>query len=130
MTSTKTTPAHAGCERVCAQCGAAYHSPRSTSRYCSTACRKKAHRQKTKKTAALAPPEVKTVVCKILEKLHYLGEVRHSDGSGEPRRLSLTIDAAVAYRELATLYDTKGWGILTRPEFNEALKADGISRRP
>ena len=34
----------AGRERTCAQCTATYRAPRATSRYCTPACRKRAHR--------------------------------------------------------------------------------------
>jgi hypothetical protein len=34
----------AGRQRTCAQCTATYRAPRATSRYCSPACRKRAHR--------------------------------------------------------------------------------------
>lgn len=36
------------------------------------------------------------------------------------------VDAERAYRDLAALFDAKGWGFLTRAEFDEALKDAGI----
>jgi hypothetical protein len=33
-----------GRERTCEQCGATYRAPRATSRFCTPACRKRAHR--------------------------------------------------------------------------------------
>lgn len=67
MTTTNTTPASVGRERTCAQCGTVYRSPRASSRFCSEACRVKAHRQKD--------PRQGEVLRKRLEALGFLGPI-------------------------------------------------------
>lgn len=127
MTQTNTTPARVGRERFCVQCGTSYRSPRNSSRYCSPACRKKAHRGTAPKGGPRSGPEAFSIIGKLLIRGGFVGLISPtSRRSTEPAIHALLVDCDLAYAELASLFDWKGWGILTREEFSAALRRDGI----
>lgn len=113
-----------GRERICVQCGTIYKSQRATSTYCSTACRKKGHRG--------TPPKVLrsgqwSPITKALQKVGYVGvSGPASKRSDAPVTYSLTVPPEHAYGELSYHFNRKGWGVVSREEFSEALRMDGI----
>lgn len=113
-----------GRERICVQCGTNYKSQRSTSTYCSTACRKKGHRG--------TPPKVSrsiqwSPITKALHKVGYIGiSGPASKRIDAPVTYSLTVTPEHAYGELSYHFNRKGWGVVSRQEFSEALRMDGI----
>jgi len=123
MTSQTTTPARAGRERTCTQCGATYRSQRNSSRYCSTACRQKANRGSAPTGGPKAGPAGFTVITKALLIAGYVGPV--TAGKGAPT-YALTVPFEQALDELSFQFNRKGWGYITRDEFAAALKSDGI----
>lgn len=123
MTSPDITPARAGRERTCTQCGATYRSQRNSSRYCSTACRKKANRGTAPTGGPKAGPAGFTVITKALLIAGYVGPI--TGGKAAPA-YALTVPFEHALDELSFQFNRKGWGYVTRDEFTEALKSDGI----
>ena len=122
-----TTAARKGRERTCNQCGAVYRSLRNTSRFCSTACRKRAGRGSAPVGGPKAGPESWGVIAKALHRTGYVGRV----GPATRRDTSaptyaLLVDPETAHAELAYQFDRRGWGLVSREEFATALKADGI----
>ena len=122
-TSTITT-ASAGRERTCTQCGSTYRAKRTTSVYCSTSCRQKGNRgtpAKVLKTSQWSP------ITKALQKVGYVGISGPLDKTSEaPKTYSLTVPYDLAYSELSYHFGRKGWGNVSREEFAEALRTDGI----
>lgn len=43
-----------------------------------------------------------------------------------PPTYGLLVDPGTAHAELACLFNRRGWGLVSREEFQEALRADGI----
>lgn len=123
-----TTPARKGRERFCALCGAIYRSLRSNSLYCSNACRLKGGRGRAPKGGPKAGPAGFSPITKALYLTGYVGRVgpasSHDTG---PHVYALLVDPNEAYAELAYQFDRKGWGIVSRDEFDDALKSDGIN---
>lgn len=122
-----TATARKGRERTCNQCGATYRSIRSTSLYCSTPCRKKAGRGKAPTGGPKAGPGAWSIVGQLLVRARYVGPVSPvSRRDASSTVYGLTVEAGFAYAELARLFDERGWGVLSRAEFDASLKADGI----
>lgn len=122
-----TATAPKGRERTCNQCGAIYRSPRSTSRYCSTSCRKKASRGTAPTGGPQAGPASWGIIAKALYTLGYVGQIGPGSTSDpSPPVYGLLVDSAAAFSELAEVYNRKGWGIISRFEFDSALRDDGI----
>lgn len=113
-----------GRERICAQCGTIYKSKRSTSTYCSTACRKKWHRG--------TPPKVSrsdqwSIITKALHKVGYIGvSGPASKRNDAPVTYSLTVPPEHAHGELSLERHRRGMPLVSREEFSEALRKDGI----
>lgn len=127
MTSPDITPARAGRERTCTQCGATYRSQRNSSRFCSTNCRKKANRGTAPTGGPKAGPDGFTVITKALLIAGYVGPIGPtSRRAGEPPVYALTVPFEQALDELSYQFNRKGWGYVTRDEFAAALKRDGI----
>jgi hypothetical protein len=127
MTTDRTPPARAGRERTCTQCGATYRSQRNSSRYCSTSCRKKAHRGTAPTGGPKAGPAGFSVITKALLIAGYVGLIGPAHGrSKEPPTYALTVPFEQALDELSFQFNRKGWGYITRDEFTAALRADGI----
>lgn len=127
MTTKQINPARVGRERECVQCGTIYRSLRSSSFYCSPACRKKANRGTAPTAAARSGPAYWGAIPKALYRLGLIGQVgpfRKQDTS--PPVFMLLVECAAAYEELACIFNRKGWGILSRQEFDSAIRADGI----
>lgn len=125
--ATASKPKKAGRERTCHQCGTIYRSIRSTSLYCSTRCRKRAARG----TAATGGPKAgHSSWHPITKALHiggYVGRIGPlSPRSAQPGLYGLLVDPDTAHAELACLFNRRGWGMVSRAEFSEALKADGV----
>lgn len=116
-----TTAARKGRERTCNQCGAVYRSPR-TSLFCSNACRLKAKRGTAPTGGPKAGPESFSPITKALYLTGYVGRL----GSQNQPIYALVVDPNEAYAELAYQFDRKGWGIVSRDEFDSDLKANGI----
>jgi len=122
-----TATAPKGRERTCNQCGAIYRSTRSTSRYCSTSCRKKANRGTAPTGGPLAGPTSWGIIAKALHTLGYVGQIGPSSRSDpSPPIYGLLAESTAAFNELAEVYRRKGWGIISRCEFDRALRDDGI----
>lgn len=127
MTTTLTTPARAGRERTCTQCGATYRSPRNTSRYCSTACRQKANRGTAPTGGPKAGPAGWETITKALHKAGYVGLIGPvSDRSNAAPSFALTVPHEHAFNELSCQFNRRGWGCVSREEFDAALRRDGI----
>lgn len=113
-----------GRERICVQCDTIYKSQRATSTYCSTACRKKGHRG--------TPPKVLrsdewSIITKALHKVGYVGLSGPANNrSNALTTYSLTVPPEHAFGELSYHFNRKGWGVVSRDEFSEALRKDGI----
>lgn len=120
-------PKKAGRERTCHQCGTVYRSITSASRYCTPACRKRAARGTAATGGPKAGPDTWGPITRALRIGGYVGRIGPlSPRSPQPETFGLLVDAERAYRDLAALFDAKGWGFLTRAEFDEALKDAGI----
>ena len=127
MTKSITTPACVGRERFCVQCGTSYRSPRNSSKYCSPACRKKAHRGSAPKAGPRSGPEAFSIIGKLLIRGKFAGQIGPVNRqSKEPVTYGMLVDNDFAHGELADLFDRNGWGILSREEFSAALRRDGI----
>lgn len=63
----------------CEVCGAEVHAMRSTRRYCSDACRQRAHKRKAKRAGAGGRSPVVAITCNpkngIFEPIEFVGEV-------------------------------------------------------
>lgn len=113
-----------GRERICVQCGTVYKSQRSTSSYCSTPCRQKSNRGTPSK--ALKADQW-SIITKALHKVGYVGiSGPASKRSDAPTTYSLTVSPEHAFGELSYHFNLKGWGVVSREEFSEALRKDGI----
>lgn len=123
MTQIINTPARAGRERTCTQCGATYRSQRNSSRFCSTACRQKANRGSVPTGGAKAGPAGFSIITKALLIANYVGPVT---GSKAAPTYALTVPFEHALDELSFQFNRRGWGLVSRDEFTEALKGDGI----
>lgn len=123
MTTQEITPARAGRERTCTQCGATYRSQRNSSRYCSNACRLKAKRGAAPKPDPKAGPAGFSVITKALLIAGYVGLI--SPAKAAPA-YALTVPFEHALDELSFQFNRKGWGYVSREEFTEALRRDGI----
>lgn len=124
MSTPTITTASAGRERTCTQCGATYRAKRNTSVYCSTSCRQKGNRgtpAKGLKTSQWSP------ITKALHKVGFIGiSGPASSRINAPTTYSLTVPPEHAYSELSYHFSRKGWGNVSREEFSEALRSDGI----
>ena len=124
MPTPKNTTASAGRERTCTQCRATYRAKRSTSTYCSTSCRQKGNRgtpPTVLKTGRWSP------VTKALHLVGYVGiSGPASKRSNATTTYSLTVPFDHAFSELSYQFNRKGWGNVSREEFSEALRSDGI----
>lgn len=120
----------AGREQSCVQCSRVYRAARASARYCSPACRLKAHRgvpdaaAVAKTGKATRDPSTFTIIGKVLVKVGMAGMVARELG-GLPV-YGLTVPSAQALHEIAGLFDQKGWGTVSEAEFAEALAIDGI----
>lgn len=123
MPKTIDTPARAGRERTCTQCGATYRSQRNSSLYCSPACRMKANRGTAPTGGPKAGPAGFSVLTKALLIAGYVGPI--TGGKAAPV-YALTVPFEHALDELSFQFNRRGWGYVTRDEFAEALRADGI----
>lgn len=127
MTTKTNTPARVGRERTCTQCGATYRSPRNSSRYCSPACRKKANRGTAPTGGPEAGPKGWSIITKALQKAGYVGPIGPaSSRSKDAPVFGLTVPAEHALDELSFQFNRRGWGYVSREEFNAALRRDGI----
>lgn len=127
MNTSNTPPARAGRERTCTQCGAIYRSPRNTSRFCSASCRKKAHRGTPPTGGPKAGPENFSIIGKALYLAGYVGRIGPTfDRDKSPPVYALLVPFEHALDELSFQFNRKGWGYVSREEFTEALKRDGI----
>lgn len=117
------TAAPKGRERICAQCTTAYRAPRSSSLYCTPACRKKANRGTAPTISPKAGVAGFSVITKALSLTGYVGRV--SGGKTAPIH-ALLVPYETAFDELAYQFNRKGWGFVTRDEFAAALRCDGI----
>ena len=129
--STATVPASkpkkAGRERTCHQCGTTYRSIRSNSLYCSTPCRKRASRGTAATGGPKAGPDTWGPISKALLIAGYVGRIGPlSSRSAQPNTYGLLVDPETAHAELAHQFNRRGWGVVSREEFSEALKADGV----
>jgi hypothetical protein len=124
MPTPNITTASAGRERTCTQCGSTYRAKRNTSVYCSTSCRQKGNRgtpAKALKTSQWSP------ITKALQKVGYVGIAGPASSRiNAPTTYSLTVPPEHAYSELSYHFSRKGWGNVSREEFSEALRSDGI----
>lgn len=116
-----TTPARrpAGRERTCEQCAATYRAPRSTSRFCSPACRKRAHRG-----TATTDTRTQDLLHRWLLRRSYAGQIGPWN-SRNPRRpvYALTFPRALA------LAEWNGWNpgaSMTDEAFASSLATLGI----
>ncbi|QCB56313.1 hypothetical protein E5675_19010 [Sphingopyxis sp. PAMC25046] len=127
MTPDTDIPARVGRERTCAQCASVYRSQRASSRYCSNACRLKAGRGKAPTGGPHTGLAGFSVVSKMLMRRSLAGQIAlASSRDPGPAVYALTVPADYAYEEMRALFDRKGFGMLTREEFNGALRADGL----
>nr|WP_298897662.1 hypothetical protein [uncultured Altererythrobacter sp.] len=108
-----------GRERACTQCGNTFRSIRSNARFCSAPCRKKAGRGTAPTGGPKAGPANFSPITKALYLTGYVGRIG-------PDLYSLVVDPNEAYAELAYQFDRKGWGMVSREEFDADLKANGI----
>lgn len=113
-----------GRERICVQCGTTYKSQRATSTYCSTSCRQKGNRgtpPKVLKAAQWSP------ITKALHKVGYIGITGPASmRSDAPTTYTLMVPPEHAFGELSYHFNRMGWGVVSRDEFSEALRKDGI----
>jgi|GEM_PF-2875334 len=124
---TNTRAARQGRERSCNQCGGSYRSPRSTSLYCSPACRMKAHRGTAPTGGRKSGPSSFTVIGKALVFAGFAGPIGPvSRRDTAPVIYGLTVPNAHALAELRSLFNARGWGHLGEDEFELALTVDGI----
>lgn len=120
-------PKRAGRERTCHQCGTVYRSIRSTSLYCTPACRKKAARGTAATGGPKAGPDTWGPITRALRIGGYVGRIGPlSSRSTQPITYGLLVDPDTARAELADLFNRRGWGLVSREEFAGALKVDGI----
>lgn len=127
MVANGTKPARAGRERTCTQCGAVYRSPRSTSRFCSPACRKKAARGTAPTGGPKAGPAGWSYITKALVLCDFVGLIGPANArSSAPPEYGLLVPFERALDELSYQFNRKGFGYVGRDEFGEALKRDGI----
>lgn len=125
--ATASKPKKAGRERTCHQCGATYRSIRSNSLYCSTPCRKRASRGTAATGGPKAGPDAWGPISKALLIAGYVGRIGPlSSRSSQPNTYGLLVDPETAHAELAHQFNRRGWGQVSREEFSEALKADGV----
>lgn len=127
MTTLSPTPACAGRERTCTQCGTTYRSPRNSSLYCSNACRQKAKRGTIPTGRHKADSARWTSITKALHKTGYVGCVgpwKSSDKAAPVYALLVPFEHALD--ELSFHFNRKGFGYITRDEFTEALRRDGV----
>ena len=126
MTKTNTTPAHVGRERRCIQCGDTFRSPRKRD-YCSNACRMKAKRGSAPKADPAAAPQSFTIITKALILAGYVGPIGPtSSRSKDAPSYALLVPFEHALDELSFQFNRRGFGYVTRDEFSEALRVDGI----
>ncbi|WP_157726858.1 hypothetical protein [Qipengyuania flava] len=125
MTTTKNTPARVGRERTCTQCRTTYRSPRNSSRYCSNACRMKAKRGTAPKADPKGGPDGFSIITKALLIAGFVGPITRASSKAQPV-YALTVPFEHALDELSFQFNRKGWGYVSRAEFTEALRVDGI----
>lgn len=117
----------AGRERTCHQCGTVYRSITSTSRYCTPACRKRAARGAAATGGPKAGPDTWGPIAKALHIGGYVGRIGPlSPRSPQPITYGLLVSPDTAHADLADLFNRRGWGLVSREEFDGALRADGI----
>lgn len=127
MTTENITPACAGRERTCTQCGTIYRSPRNSSRYCSNACRQKAKRGTAPTSHRKYGPAGWSVITKALHKAGYVGCVGPALATSIADPVyALLVPFEHALDELSFHFNRKGFGYVTRAEFTDALRRDGI----
>lgn len=123
MSNPRVTTTIVGRERNCTQCGSMYRAQRSTSLYCSTPCRQKAQRG----TAAKVGPRQPSAVVKALQSVGYIGCIGPASvRSKEAANYALLVSNELAFEELSAHFDRKGWGSVSKDEFAEALRSDGV----
>lgn len=121
------TAARKGRERTCNQCGAVFRSLRSNALYCSTPCRKRAGRGTAATGGPKAGPANWPPIPRTLHLAGYVGKIGPlSTRSTEPAVYALLVDADTAHRELAHQFDRRGWGLVSREEFDSSLRAAAI----
>jgi len=126
MTTNDITPARAGRERNCTHCGATYRSPRSSSLYCSNACRMKAKRG-TAPTATSCGPAGWNPITKALHLAGYIGCIGPVSALSKAAPVyALTVPYELALDELSFQFNRRGWGYVRKEEFDDALRSDGI----
>ena len=67
------------CTRVCEQCGKAYEPRRSSSRFCSQACRQRAYRKRLSVTSSVTPAPAPNTVIESSGSSEVFRYVRHAD---------------------------------------------------
>ena len=127
MTKTENTPTRVGRERTCTQCGATYRSPRNSSRYCSPACRKRANRGTAPTGGPKAGPAGWSIITKALVAVGYVGRIGPATSrSRAAPTYGLVVPDEHALNEISFQFNRKGFGHVSREEFTQALKRDGI----
>ena len=127
MTNPAKKPACVGRERNCTQCGAVYRSPRNSSRYCSPACRKKANRGTAPTAGPKGGPTGFILFTRAAIKWGLIGRIGPtSTRSTEPPVYALTVPFEFALDEVSFQFNRKGWGYVSRDDFTQALRQDGI----
>lgn len=87
----------------------------------------KAKRGTAPKAGPKAGPENFSIISKVLNVAGFVGRIGPAfDREKSPPVYALLTDADAAFAELAAHFDRKGWGIVTRAEFDATLRADGI----
>ena len=124
---TSPRPKKAGRERTCHQCGTVYRSLRSNSLYCTPACRKRAARGTAATGGPKAGPDAWAPITRALRVGGYVGRIGPlSTRSPQPITYGLLVNPDTAHADLADLFNRRGWGLVSREEFDGALRADGI----
>ena len=123
MNNFEITTASAGRERTCTQCGTTYRAQRSTSTYCSKSCRQKGNRRTAPKTG----PDKWSIITTALHSVGYVGCIGPvSTRAKDVAIYGLLVPNDHAFDELSVHFNRKDWGSVSREEFSEALRSDGI----
>lgn len=104
--------ASAGRERICAPCGTTYRAQRSTSRYCSPSCRKRASRGTECHSFDLG------ALRNVLRLLGFAGPIKAGS-----EQWGLTVPRSYALHEINTRWPPA----MTEEEFSGCLKALGVA---
>jgi hypothetical protein len=112
-------PSTRGRERSCEQCSATYKAPRASSRFCSPACRKRAHRG-----SAGTDTKTEDLLRRWLLRRSYAGQIGPSNRR-DPRRPVYALTVPCQF----VLEEWNGWNpgaSMTGPAFSKSLERLGI----